>query len=180
MPAEKKAVRAPAPRLKGRRRLTSGPIHLGLPRLPRGGTYQTRRFGPPPGSSEKPDEGMDARQNKGRPGSTRYAQGCQEAGDDARCGRSSVAILTIAPCFAERSHYGTRTPNRLTTFTSGALTTSGSDPSRQRPSDDRRDVRALSATPDLTPVRPDSLTRCPARPAEGRLSFLTTTGGISE
>ena len=57
---------------------------------------------------------------------TRYAQGCQ-AGDDARCGRSSVAILTIAPCFAERSHYGTRTPNRLTTFTSGALTTSGSD-----------------------------------------------------
>jgi len=52
--------------------------------------------------------------------------GCQ-AGDDARCGRSSVAILTIAPCFAERSHYGTRTPNHLTTLTSGALTTSGSD-----------------------------------------------------
>src|ERR1039458_40680 len=123
---------------------------------------------------------MDALQNKGRPGSTRYAQGCQKAGDDARCGRSSVAILTIAPCFAERSHYGTRTPNRLTTFTSGALTTSGSDPSRQRPSDDRRDVRALSATPDLTPVRPDSLTPCPARPAEGRLSFLTTTGGTWE
>ncbi len=48
-------------------------------------------------------------------------------GEDARCGRSSVATLTIAPCFAERSHYGTRTPNRLTTFTSGALTTSGSD-----------------------------------------------------
>jgi len=35
--------------------------------------------------------------------------------------------LTIAPCFAERSHYCTRTPNRLTTFTSGVLTTSGSD-----------------------------------------------------
>ena len=29
--------------------------------------------------------------------------------------------------FAERSHYGTRTPSRLTTLTSGALTTSGSD-----------------------------------------------------
>ena len=52
--------------------------------------------------------------------------GCQ-AGDDAKCGRSSVAMLTIAPFFAERSHYGTRTPNRLTTLTSGALTTSGSD-----------------------------------------------------
>ena len=27
----------------------------------------------------------------------------------------------------ERSHYGTQTPNRLTSFTIGALTTSGSD-----------------------------------------------------
>jgi len=51
----------------------------------------------------------------------------EEAGDDARCGHSSGAILTIAPCFAERSRYGTRTPNRLATFTSSALTTSGSD-----------------------------------------------------
>ena len=71
---------------------------------------------------------MDARQNKGRPGSHTVCTGCQEeAGDGARCGRSSIAILTIAPCFAVRSHYGTRTPNRLTTLTSGALTTSGSD-----------------------------------------------------
>ena len=29
--------------------------------------------------------------------------------------------------FAERSHYGTWTPNRLTSFTSGVLTTSGPD-----------------------------------------------------
>ena len=29
--------------------------------------------------------------------------------------------------FAGSSHHGTRTPNRLTSFTSGALTTSGSD-----------------------------------------------------
>ena len=69
---------------------------------------------------------MDARQNKGRPGQHTVCTGCQ-AGDGARCGRSSIAILTIAPCFAVRSHYGTRTPNRLTTLTSGALTTSGSD-----------------------------------------------------
>jgi hypothetical protein len=48
-------------------------------------------------------------------------------GEDARRGRSSVAALTIAPCFAERSRYGTRTPNGLTTFATGALTTSGSD-----------------------------------------------------
>ena len=70
---------------------------------------------------------MDAHDNKGRPGITHtVCTGCQ-AGDGARCGRSSIAILTIAPCFAVRSHYGTRTPNRLTTLTSGALTTSGSD-----------------------------------------------------
>jgi hypothetical protein len=48
-------------------------------------------------------------------------------GEDARRGRSSTVALTIAPCFAERSRICTRTPNRLTTLTSGALRTSGSD-----------------------------------------------------
>ena len=32
---------------------------------------------PPRGSRERPDEGMDARHNKGRPGSTPYAQGAK-------------------------------------------------------------------------------------------------------
>jgi len=41
MPAEKKAVRSPPPRHKGRRRPTSGPINLGLPRLPRGHVSDT-------------------------------------------------------------------------------------------------------------------------------------------
>ncbi len=101
MPAEKKAVRLHLLGTRGvddRRpvRYTSGFLAC------REGTYQTRRFGPPPGSSERPDEGMDARQNKGRPGSTPYAQGATRRRRPARTferlGIRDRAVLS------ERSH----------------------------------------------------------------------------
>ena len=41
------------------------------------------------------------------------------------------------------------------------------------------EVSRAVCPPALTPVRPDFLTRCPARPAKGHLSFLTTTRRIS-
>ena len=71
---------------------------------------------------------MYALQNKGRPGSThtRYAHWVpgsrrRRARTFERCDTHDRTVL------AGSSHYGTRTPNRLTSFTSGELTTSGSD-----------------------------------------------------
>jgi hypothetical protein len=101
MPAEKKAVRLHLLGTRGvddRRpvRYTSGFLAC------REGTYQTRRFGPPPGSSERPDEGMDARQNKGRPGSTPDAQSAmrrpRQVQTVERPGTHDRAV------FAERTH----------------------------------------------------------------------------
>jgi hypothetical protein len=70
---------------------------------------------------------MDALQNKGRPGSTRYAHWVpgsrrrRQVRTIERFGTHDRSVLVGS------SHYGTRTPNRLTSFTSGELTTSGSD-----------------------------------------------------
>ena len=71
-------------------------------------------------------DGLHRRHIKGRPGLTRYAHWVpggrrRRARTFERCDTHDRTV------FAERSHYGTRTPNRLASFTSVALTTSGSD-----------------------------------------------------
>ena len=69
---------------------------------------------------------MDARQNKGRPGSARLMHRVpgrrrHRVRRFERFGTHDRSVL------AKRSRYGMRTPRRLMSFTSGALTTSGSD-----------------------------------------------------
>jgi len=116
---------------------------------------------------------------RGVRGVTRYARGARPAtapGADVR----ALAILTIAPCFAERSHYGTRTPNRLTTLHERRLDDVRLGPRQGSDLPIIGDVsaRSLPRLPNACPARfPDTVSTKTSRRSP---LVLTTTGGTSE